>query len=322
MKRISMSNAQLLAAWRQHLSGGGAGLHLADSDHPLQVFIGATDAGSPRMVLRTSLKPTKPSLSSVVLVERYEDKVGKWNLSFTLQDKKFSEVFLRLADDVHARSVAAPNEQTALDRVGIVFDEWRRLLKPRPTGLLTMDELRGLVGELWLILNEFSDARPVSAAVEGWLGPMGLPQDFWYAGVGYREAKAIGPATTRVKISSEQQLDVDDLDLLVLRLANTGEQTIGAFNLPTLVARTKTALAEVGASSDPFDERISRLGVNLAESFYHDTWFVMAGGTKYHVLPEFPRVVASSLPAGVVRLSYQIELVEIELFKHAEIVAE
>lgn len=317
-----MSNAQLLGEWRSHLQSGGMGLHLVDPDHPLQIFIGATDTGAPRMVLRTFLKPPKPTLSNVVLVERYADKSGKWNLSFTLQDRKFDEVFLRLADDLHARSAPSPNEQTALDRVGSVFDEWRRLLQPRSTGLLSMEELRGLVGELWLVLNEFSDAVTVEAAIEGWLGPMGLPQDFWYDGLGYREAKAIGPSTTRVRISSEQQLDEEELDLLVLRIANTADQTIGAFNLPTLVGRARTALADMGASGDRLDERLSRLGVNLAEPFYLDTWFVLTGGAKYHVGPAFPRIVASTLPSGVGRVTYQIDLVEIQSFKYEEIVVE
>jgi Putative PD-(D/E)XK family member, (DUF4420) len=317
-----MSRPQLLETWRSHLNSGETGLHLADSDHPLQIFIGSTDSGAPRMVLRTATKPTKPTLSNVVLVERYEDNGGKWNLSFTLQDRKFDEVFLRLADDLHDRSSTLPNERTALDRVGIVLDEWRRLLKPRPSGLLTMEELRGLVGELWLVLNEFSETRSVAAAIEGWLGPMGLPQDFWYEGDGYREAKAIGPSTTRVHISSEHQLNEDELDLMILRIANTGEDTLGSFNLPTQVSRIKSALSEIGAPSDPLDERLSRLGVNLTEPFYLDTWFVMIGGTEYDVRSEFPRIIATSLPTGVSRVTYQIELVDIEPFKQREIVVQ
>ena len=124
-----------------------------------------------------------------------------------------------------------------MDRVGVVFDEWRRLLKPRASGLLSMEELWGLVGELWLILNKFSTTRSIEAAIEGWLGPMGLPQDFWYDGDGFREAKAIGPST-RVKISSEHQLDADDLELIILQIANTDEQTVGAINVrPWLAER-------------------------------------------------------------------------------------
>jgi hypothetical protein len=125
------------------------------------------------MVIRSETKPAMPSLSSLVLVERYQDRASKWNLSFTLQDDKFTEVFLRLADDVHSRSSQAPNEAAALDKVSTVISEWRRLLKPRPTGLLGMEELRGLVGELWLLLGEFSASRSMEDAVEGWLGPSG-----------------------------------------------------------------------------------------------------------------------------------------------------
>jgi hypothetical protein len=312
-----MSETQLIATWRGYMAGSAAGLHLADAGHPLQLFIGATDQGAPRLVIRTGVRPTKPALSNVVLVERFEDNGGKWNLSFTLQDRKFDEVFLRLADDVHARSAAAPNEQAALDRVGVVFDEWRRLLKPRASGLLSMEELRGLVGELWLILNEFSTTRSIEAAIEGWLGPMGLPQDFWYDGDGFREAKAIGPSMTRVKISSEHQLDAEDLELIVLQIANTDEQADGAINLPTMVGRALTALSDIGASADALHERLARLGIDITEAFYQDTWFVVARMTNYGVDDSFPRIVASALPAGVTRVVYQIELVAIDEFKRS-----
>jgi hypothetical protein len=313
-----MSKTQLIATWRGYIAESAAGLHLADAGHPLQLFIGTTDQGAPRVVIRTAARPTKPALSDVVLVERYADKGGKWNLSFTLQDRKFDEVFLRLADDVHVRSATAPNEQAALDRVNVVFDEWRRLLKPRASGLLSMEELRGLVGELWLILNKFSTTRSIEAAIEGWLGPMGLPQDFWYHDDGFREAKAIGPSMTRVKISSEHQLDADDLELIVLQMANTDEQTVGAINLPTMVDRALTALSGIGASADILQERLTRLGVDVTEAFYQDTWFVVARMTNYGVDDTFPRIVASALPTGVNRVTYQIELVAIEEFKRSE----
>jgi Putative PD-(D/E)XK family member, (DUF4420) len=313
-----MSETQFIATWRNYMAGRAAGLHLADAGHPLQLFIGTTDQGALRLVIRTSARPTKPTLSNVVLVERYEDRGGKWNLSFTLQNPKFDEVFLRLTDDVHARSAAASSEQAALDTVGVVFDEWKRLLKPRASGLLSMEELRGLVGELWLILNEFSTTRSIEAAIEGWLGPMGLPQDFWYGGDGFREAKAIGPSMTGVRISSEHQLDAEDLELILLQIANTDEQTIGAINLPTMVGRALTALSDIGASADAFQERLARLGVDVTEVFYQDTWFVVARMANYGVDDGFPRIMASGLPAGVTRVTYQIELVAIEEFKRSE----
>ena len=310
-----MTDSGLITAWRKRLEEQTAGLHLADSNHPLQIFIGKTEPGNPRVVVRSAVKPTTPALSSVVLVERYEDQSGKWNLSFTLQDRKFDEVFLRLTDDVHGRSADAPNEKVALDRVGVVFDEWRRLLKPRPSGLLSMEELRGLVGELWLLIHEFSKIRPIHAALEGWLGPMGLPQDFWYPEDGFHEVKSIGPGTTRIRISSESQLDVEELELLVLLIGNTDEMTPGAVNLPKLVSHVSAELGDAAASADALQERLDRLGVNLAESFYHDTWFHVSRITAYDAGPGFPAIRASELPEGLSRVSYQIESSTIEDFK-------
>jgi len=303
-----MTELGLIDAWRGYLTAADPGLHLADASHVLQIFIGKTDQDAPRMVIRSSVKGAKPSLSSVVLVERYQDKGGKWNLSLTLQDTKFTEVFLRLADDVHVRTSRAPNETAALDRVSLVIDEWHRLLKPRPSGLLTMEELRGLVGEVWLLLSEFSASRPIDAAVEGWLGPMGLPQDFWYPDSGYHEAKAIGPSTTNVRISSEAQLDASPLELLVLRVANTSEDTAGAVNLLTLASRVATALSQIAVAQDVFNSRLSQLGVNLAESFYEDTWFVVTQLESYAVTEDFPAIRASQLDAALGRVTYQLRL--------------
>lgn len=310
-----MSESALLTGWRQHLAGAEGGLHLADSTHPLQFFVGKSGDDAPRVVVRSTDKPVKPTLSDLVLVERYEDQSGKWNLSLTLQDLQFNEVFLRLTDDLHARSAGAPNPSVALDRLNSALDEWRRLLKPRSLGLLSMEELRGLVGELWLLDSEFCTERSALAAVEGWLGPMGLPQDFWYADKGYCEAKSIGPSAVHIKISSEHQLDVMDLELRVLTVGNTDESSAGAVNLPTLVNRIKSKLTMMAANADGIDARLQRLGVELSQSFYVETWFQVSRLTSYQVTDSFPAIRASTLPSGVNRVLYQLDLTSIEDFK-------
>src|SRR4051812_10786916 len=88
-RKSSMTESGLLALWRKHLLDQSAGMHLVDPSHSLQVFIGITDQGAARLVIRSTSKPSKPALSDLVLTERYEDQAGKWNLSLTLQDPKF-----------------------------------------------------------------------------------------------------------------------------------------------------------------------------------------------------------------------------------------
>lgn len=310
-----MSESELLATWRRSLLDAHAGLHLADASHPLQIFVGKTDSGAPRMVVRSSLKAGPPTLAALVAVDRYEDQSGKWNLSLTLQDPKFTEVFLRLVDDVHARSAEASNESAALERVNAIFAEWRRLLKPRSGGLLSMEELRGLVGELWLVLEVFAADRVIGAALEGWLGPLGLPQDFWYPDDGYHEAKSIGPATTTLSIASERQLDADDLQLIVLLVGNADEQTAGAVNLRTLADRVLARLSDTGGTPELLSDRLEHLGVALSETFYQQTWFVVSRLTVYEVEVDFPAIRARDLAQGVSAVHYQLELAALNRFK-------
>jgi hypothetical protein len=303
----------LIRTWRERVTG--AGMSMVGGPHPLQFFVGRDENGHARVVIRGPIKPQRPGLSGLVLVDRFEDQSGQWNLSLTLQDSRFEEVFLRLADDMHARTATAANETIAITRVARVIDEWHRLLSARPVGVLTMEELRGLVGELWLVLNWFTRDRSLESSLEGWLGPLGLPQDFWYEQDGHHEAKCIGPSTTTVRISSAEQLDPPDLQLLVLLVATTDETQQGALNLPSLVARVHDALTETGASDQPLRDRLDHLGVDLDEPFYQDTWFVVASVHAHTVNEQFPAIRSSALPEGIERVRYQIDLDAIRPFR-------
>ena len=294
-----------------------SGLHLVDADHPLRFYVGRSEIGQLRVVIRSELKPRLLTLSDVVHVDRFTDESGTWNLALTVQDRKFDEVFIRLADDMHSRSAQGSDERSALVVTGTVLDEWRRLLKPRPTDVLSMDELRGLVGEVWLLLNVFTKDRPVAEALEGWLGPLGLPQDFWFKKDGYFEAKAIGPSTRIVRISSESQLDVEDLNLFVLVVANANETAPAIVNLPGLVAVIEAKLEAEGVGPEPVRDRLNRLGVDLNTGFYSDTWFVVASAARYEVTRDFPAIRASELPAGVHHVSYQVDLDSVLSFRRS-----
>ena len=310
-----MSDAELLAVWRGRLADGEPGLYLADALHPLQIFLGCAEDGSARVVIRSAAKSSKPGLSDLVAVDRYQDKSGKWNLSLTLLDGKFTEVFMRLVDDLHGRSAQGHDEAAALQLVNEVLDEWRRLLRPRPRGVLTLDELRGLVGELSLLLGRFSEHRSMAAAVEGWLGPLGLPQDFWYEESGHHEVKAIGPSVGQVRISSEHQLDADVLELLVMRVPTVSEDADGSVNLPALVARVESALSKEGSTAESFRERLGRLGVRVADDFYRETWFLLGNVDAYGVVESFPAIRSSALAEGIHRVRYQLALTSIANFK-------
>jgi hypothetical protein len=302
-------------AWRADLQKGVTGVQLVEIQHPLEVYVGASDAGLARVQLRTFVKPTLPVLADVVLVDR--DLMGQtWVLTLTLQDSRFREVFIRLASHLVTRSRTAQSEDDGLKIVDQVIDEWRRLMTPRPTSRLSLEALRGLVGELWFLLNRHAlGEERFEVAVEGWLGPLGEPQDFWSSGSGLREVKSVGPSASVVKISSAEQLDPGSLELTVLELPQVSEGTVGAVTLSKLMTEAVDRLSTEDCQPDALELRFKRLGVDMSDEWYAEQWFRVDSVATFEVANGFPRVRARDLPAGVGRVRYQIARASLEPFK-------
>ena len=315
-----MSEISFLQKWRLDLAAGTPGVQLVEVEHPLEIYVGASDLGRARLQIRSEVKPKEPGLSDLVLVER--SQVGDdWLLTMTLQDVQFTEVFLRLADHVISRSRPATAPASAWHHVDDVFSEWQRLLTPRPFGRLSLEALRGLIGELWLLLHVFTENRSIDQAIAGWLGPLGAPQDFHFEESGFHEAKAIGPQTTKVKISSADQLD-PDVELIVLRIHEVPENTQGAVNLIRLTGLVKDALDSDAIDHGELDLRLKQLRVDLDDAYYTERWFSIYSCEKYDASAHFPAIRAGALQAGIQNVRYEIALPTIsEYLTSSEILA-
>jgi len=303
---VMMIEATFLGAWRSRLLAGQHGVALVDANHPLEIYVGADGSGNPLLQMRSKVKPRLPEVSELVLVSRHEVD-GAWILSLALQDLRFSEIFLRLTAHLVTASQNEPSETEAWTTVAKVLDAWKRLLRARPPGLLSLEELRGLVGELWILLNRFTTVMTPVDALAGWLGPMGAPQDFWYETSGHHETKSIGPSAPSIKISSAEQLDQPDMELLVLHVPQAVETDRGATNLVRLVDQTVNTLSAAGASAVDLHLRLKRLGVEIEMQYYTDTWFTFTTLETFRIVPAFPAIRASELPAGVERVRYSLD---------------
>lgn len=300
-----MTETAFLTEWRVRLTEKQLGVVLVEVDHPLEVYVGVSDLGHPMVQVRSTVKPNLPDLSELVLINRNETG-GHWVLSLILQDPRFAEVFLRLVAHLVAASGRRTTPEEAWAAVDAVLHEWRKLLQARPTGVLSIEELRGLVGELWLLLHRFAARMPIDRAISGWLGPLNAPQDFWYEESGFHEAKSIGPTTTHVRISSANQLDEPGMELIVLQVPQVAETVTGAVNLASLVRQATAGLNAVGVPPDELDLRLKRMGVDITHPFYAENWFRISVVQTFVVTETFPALRQSSLPSGVERVRYSL----------------
>lgn len=311
-----MSDIGFESKWRTDLAFGSIGVQLAQVDHPLEIYVGASDLGSPRVQVRSALRPALPELADVVVVDRTQHGHA-WVLTLTLQDAQFLEVFIRLAVDVVERTRGAGSEDDALRLMSAVFAQWRRLLTPTPLHRLGIEALRGLVGELWFLCRRASSSHAFDDALAGWLGPLGSPQDFYYASSGLHEVKAVGPTARTVKISSAEQLDADEMELIVLMTPQVPQTEGDATNLLLLVQEAVARLDGIGVGRGELDARLKRLGVDLTDDYYGETWFKVQSVSTYGVTSVFPAIRAQDLAFGVEAVRYDLVLSALEPFKTA-----
>lgn len=311
-----MTEAGFESTWRKDLQQGVTGVQLVEVDHPLEVYVGASELGNARFQIRSIAKPVLPVLADVVLVDRAAFGQS-WVLTLTLQDARFREVFIRLASHVVARSRDAESEPEALKIVDQIIDQWRRMMTPRPSRRLSLEALRGLVGELWFLLHRQSAGTAFTDALDGWLGPLGEPQDFWSAERGFREVKSVGPSAPAVKISSAEQLDPEPMSLMVLEVPQVPEATARAETLVSLANAARDRLDGENRKPDDLAFRLERLGVDLTDTWYAEQWFRVDSVAEFRVSGSFPRIPARELPLGVGKVRYQIARSALEPYKQS-----
>lgn len=305
-----------VGGWKVLLATPGSGKKEVDADHPLRLVYGATDNGEALFFSITETKPGLPDLSSVVEVERGVRKIdGKWTLSLTLRDARFQEVFMRLCEDLARRSATAISEPQAMNYFLAGVAEWKQLLRNPLDDRLSLEEIRGLVAELWFGFRHLSQHHSVGTVLAAWTGPMGSPQDFNFPGGRTFEVKSAYTDTKSIRVSSAEQLDVGDrqLTLAVVGVERSASGLPNALSLPSLVAEVEARVRAEASVTDLY-QRLDALRLSIADEYYSDFWFEITSLRSFQVTPEFPAIRRSHLTAGVEDVTYSVMLSSMTAF--------
>jgi len=295
-----------------------------DHNHNLNLFWARDHLGRylfifelPRdaVMLQTNL----PELAGIQLT--YMPAVGKApaRLVLVLNEKGNWEIFLALCNDlVHAtRECRSTQEavQSLLRRLG----RWQDILKKQRTGLLSEEQIKGLIGELLFLRDSLIPIFGAAQAVKFWQGPETLPQDFNVNDCAIEVKCQSGNSQPKIRISSAEQLcpQLPEMYLAVVTLGRTPPETSESINLPLLVDQIRQKLdSSSPASLERFNDLLYMVGY-LDSDRYCAFSYLLANREMYHVSEGFPRVVPDDLPHGVTHLTYSIDLSECEPFKGA-----
>jgi hypothetical protein len=257
------------------------------------------------LVLQTTSSPPNYPEFDAVRVQKSKNENGLWHLLFELQNKSHKAEFSRLCADMINAAHGDAAEASTHDSMLQAYTDWLDFYKLSKK--LTMESLRGLFGELVFLRDRLSTTLGLSNAVQCWVGPLGAPQDFVLPSFRAYEVKTIQPAGNSIKISSANQLDFEGvMSLVVYRMVASKDPNAGVNVhqlIESLVSKMENQVVHV------FRDKLSALGLDLDDDLANSTYFNIQEPVFYDASKvNFPKVIASSLPAGVGNVKYEIAI--------------
>lgn len=273
------------------------------------------EAGMPGLMLRLPSLPQPlprlPKLKNLVVSLRPASGGSAFVLG--LKEKNQFEIFETLCRDVVEAGEAGTDQNEALSRALQRTRRWYHLLRGGKTKGLSVEEQRGLVGELAFLRHLISAFGP-ETAIEAWTGPTGAAKDFEFIGSCVEVKARRMAAKPVVAISSEDQLADVDGSRLCLRVVNVASAVLPeGQSLHDHVRMTADMFEDDGAACDAWEETLYSTGYD-PENNYDDRRWLLGTATDYEVKEGFPRI-SMPLSPGVENVRYTIALDACEPFK-------
>lgn len=245
------------------------------------------------------------TVSGIDVDLRFGDQ-GRQRLVLTLERQVDRDLFEGLCRTLASSLEHATDSASSLAVSLAHIRRWKTFLSGRAQHL-SAEEVRGLFAELTFLLELIDRKMPVNEAVKAWLGPERSHQDFIYGNTAVEIKSVSGTERSVVRISSEDQLESlnDALFLRIYRLSNMVD-AIGASSLNDIVVKVQARLSDAD-SVEAFDRKLVAHGYAPLPD-YDTPRFVVSDVHSYRVNGDFPRLMRSRLPAGIVNVTYDIKL--------------
>lgn len=291
-----------------------------DAAGKFDFFWALLEQNTPALILRLTNDvddtAALPKLKNIELKFRTLDRKV---LALRLLDGSQRDIFHTLCLDVVGAAEQAEAVPEALERAIRRTRRWNFLLRSGGQVGMSLEEQRGLVGELSYLRQLSSELGP-DAAIDAWKGPEGASKDFEFPGLCIEIKARRGAAKPHVRISSEDQLADVAGARLFLRVFDVDSAVLPEGESLHDHVRTTAALFENDDTAyERWQDLIAATGYDEADDYVERRW-VLGLARSYEVIEGFPRL-AAPLPNGVANVAYAIALEACEPFRCADIPA-
>ena len=294
-----------------------------DHNHNLDLFWARDHLGRYLFIYEFLYEGTFPkkSLSDLVGIETAYIPANRHTstdrLVLLLNEQSNWELFFSLCNDLVQ---ATQKEQTSISAVQTILrrlTRWHEFLKNSRRGLLSEEQIKGLIGELLFLKNHLIPEFGAGEAIDFWQGPEELPQDFNVNNAAIEVKCQSGATSPYVMITSANQLcpQLPEMFLFVVTLGKSTPETKNVINLPVLIEAIREDLqSENSGQIERFNDLLYMTGY-IDSDRYLDFSYLLTEEQMFQVTEGFPRICANDIHCGIVKLAYSISLSECEAFK-------
>lgn len=316
---MARQNKDLAIAWSS-LSGsnehmGWRSINIGSAG-PIALHAGRRFPGNEESLLAGFASTTIPSAEKLpdgqgFSVERADPHGdGRTWLALTRKGSGSQELFTAMACDVAGALDSGALETSDETRLLRIFlgrvRAWQEFMRKGAHALGPEAEI-GLVGELATLASLIIQGLPAHIAVEGWVGPEDGVQDF-EIGSGAIEVKStISTIGFPARIGSLEQLDNATRQPLYLAGVRLRQTAVGK-NLPDFVDNLVSLVSDDVQAMQLFANRLISAGFFESHADRYPRRFELAGIRLLEVDEGFPRMTHATVPIGVNRATYDIDL--------------
>ena len=306
----------LNALWERLEDSDSTGIFQRIEEGHTADFYAAIDARGRRGLILISEHPPSviPELENLE-IESSPQTDGRWRTSVWVNQKELQTLFTSLVEDIVAASRPLPSAAVAQFVASRIL-RWRDLLETSKEGM-ALWQLRGLVAELVVFQKLCNEMAPISV-VEAWVGPYAAAQDFVFQNLRI-EAKAIGPTSRKVRITSADQLSCRTdvaLRLITVAVASVASESSEGFTTASLINEIRSVLSSTPQASGEFEQRLAATGVGDAAMYDHIRMRIDSVRT-FVVDEQFPKIIPAMIGSAIEEVSYSLVLADIERFERA-----
>ncbi|WP_111748840.1 PD-(D/E)XK motif protein [Salinisphaera orenii] len=260
-----------------------------------------------------------PRFSGLSVEARAADSEEQSLLVLRLRENEHRQLFHRLCIDVIEAMRTARDEREAVALFVARTWRWHRFLRSGRSEKLSLEEQKGLIGELRFLSDCLVPLIGETDALMSWTGPFGAPKDFEIGTICVESKARRGASKPFVSISGEYQLDDAGMAELFLHVCDVTAATGIDGELGSTLTDWVNTVRDLVAAGDPsalelLDERLAAVGFNREHDYSADRWLA-AADRFYEVRDEFPRITAGQLIRGVASVKYAIDLHACEPFR-------